>query len=373
MFNKDLSEKVLNDGVLCDFAPVSYDSLSKIGGGFAASMSCANGAGHGGGEAAPLDLTIGHLSTDTIQQSTIVNDFAFDDSIPFIKSSRYVPMQRLAGEPVAGWFNLQGRAYRDVTLVAKVQPLQAGGYEVVISWLDLEKIAHAMDRERIGGKREAREQNENDVIRSRQRSKKQVRLKIKSMGCDRLLTLTRRESNPLEFWRLEDWAAAWKKFVRLCDKLGVTLQYVAVPEMHAKGNYHLHAAISGHVNIKIIRQLWWVCCGGRGQGNVDISFKAHVSDLKRRAGVSKYVSKYITKQQFTAFNKKRYWSSRHALPPVRRYVLGGDNVYSGLLELAEILGLADYKVMDKKRVFFFPNGSGCWFSYSEELALPPPF
>lgn len=327
-----------------------------------------------------LDLTNGHLRTSLMIEGEYLskkNDFPFDDSIPFNKNPRFSPMIRGFGEVALNWFKLSplpgaSGLFDSCPWVAKLQRFVAGGFEVVIVKVDLEKIARAMDGERKGGKREPREQNDNDIISSKNRAKKQLRKLIKSMGCDRLLTLTRRESELRDFWQAEDWAKAWKKFVRLCADLGVSLNYVAVLERHKKGNLHLHAAICGNVNIKTIRQLWWVCCGGRGLGNVDISFKHNLTSYQRRAGVAKYVSKYITKQaNVAAFNKKRYWASRHKLPPVERYVLNGSNVVEGLMEFVNLFGL-DFKVT-LQGAYQFADGAGLWFDFSEAMALPPDF
>lgn len=383
-------------------SPLVYDDLSSdgrfseyFGGGVVASCACANGAGAGSGEAAPLDLTIGHLSTNGDNPygcvGLIHNNFEFDDSIPFNispPSPRYVPMCGATFEPVKGWYNLAGREYKERPLVAKIQKFAAGGYEVLLSLVDLEKVGRAMDRGwrdadevRVVVKREQREQNENDIVRSKARAKKQVRLKTKNIGCDRLLTLTKRENNPVEYWMLDDWGKGWKKFVRLCNAAGIALQYVAVPEKHEKGNYHLHVAIHGNINVKTIRKFWMICLGGKGDekgaaslGNVDIAYKPHISAGKRVAGIAKYISKYITKQLgVVAFNKKRYWSSKTELPAVERYVMGGDCWRSGLVELAAFLGLDSSKMVSEKMVYVFSDESGVWFAYDDRMAEPPPF
>jgi hypothetical protein len=392
MFIKHLTEKQQQGAFSFDFGMVSDVSALNGGVGEVVPRPCANGAGAGCGEAAPLDLTIGHLRTaePTEQQNVhIDNDFEYDDTIPFITSPPsplYIPMRRADTlEPVRGWYNVAGAEYKERPMVAKIQRFASGGYEAVVSWIDLEKVGRAMDRQWFDGKpinvkREEREQNENDIVRSRERAKKQVRLRVKNMDCDRLLTLTRRESNPVSFWRMDDWRAAWKRFVKLCARSGSPLHYVAVLEMHEKGNYHLHAAIKGNVNVKLIRRLWLICCGGRGNergadslGNVDVSYKRNITGHKRRSGISRYISKYITKQVSAGFNKKRYWSSRTELPAVERYVLGADCVLGALVELCQFLGLDVLVLLNKKRVFIFPDQSGSWFSYDDELAIPPPF
>ena len=198
------------------------------------------------------------------------------------------------------------------------------------------------------------------------------------MGCDRLLTLTKRESDSDYFWSLEDWKKAWDKFRRLCKKAGVVLYYVAVPEKHKKGNYHLHVAIAGRINIKLIRRLWWLCVGGRGMGNVDIKYRQGVSQYKRLAGLARYVSKYITKGLgVTEFNKKRYWSSVHALPTPTYFILNSDNLTDCLLEISKQLGL-DSGVIFSEAYFYGGDGtvetsSGVWFNFDVHLFEGVPF
>jgi hypothetical protein len=220
-----------------------------------------------GGEA-PLDLYNGHLRTID----------GLCDDIPFQKSA-FVHLERNS-RPVSGWFQSFGQDFNPDPFVAKIQPFASGGYEVTITKVDLERIARTMDSCRPTGKREKGEQSENDIISSKQRAKKKLRHLIKSMGCDRLLTLTRREKDESEFWTVEEWAANWKKFVRLCAKAGCDLVYVAVLERHKKGNFHLHAAILGKVSVKIMRGIWWAICGGRGMGNVDIQFKQGLTAVR---------------------------------------------------------------------------------------------
>lgn len=305
------------------------------------------------GREAPLDLIKRHLTDDI-----------------YTKASRGYPEL----SDLKNWhIPVEGHDYtRESHFVLKVQPFSLGGYEVTITELDLEGIGRMMDRERNQGEREQGEQNENNIISSQQRSKKNVRLKIKEMGCDRLLTLTRRENKETEFWTVDDWSKAWDNFRRLCKKYGHEFQYVAVLERHKSGALHLHAAIDRHIPVNIIRGLWYSCVGGKGQGNIDISFKPNMTVHQRRAGCAKYVSKYITKQSgHVEFNKKRYWSSKCKLMPARRYILKADKIESALDEVFGFLGLNMLAAVDK--VFVFPGKDGAWFSYDEFMSKPVPF
>lgn len=305
----------------------------------------------GGG--APLDLIKRHLTESA-----------------YTKASRGYPFL----PDLKNWhIPVEGHDYtKENHFVLKVQPFSLGGYEVTLSTLDLNGIGRLMDMDRKTGEREQGEQDENNIISSQQRSKKTVRLKIKEMGCDRLLTLTRRENKETEFWTVEDWAAAWDNFRRLCKKYGHEFQYVAVLEKHKSGALHLHAAIDRHIPVAVIRGLWYSCVGGKGQGNIDISFKPNMTVHQRRAGCAKYVSKYITKQSgHVEFNKKRYWSSRCKLLPARRYILLAGNINEALTELIVLLDLNMLAMTDK--IFVFPKKDGAWFSYDDFMSKPVPF
>lgn len=298
--------------------------------------------------------------------------------LPF---SDHIPVSRCYSpefEP-KNWFrSVDGFEPKQIQYVAKIQHFKAGGYEVVVSPQDMHKIAGAMDCERRSGVRVQGEQDELNVQTSIQRSKRKVRHLVASMGCDRMLTLTIRESDPDKFLTVEQWKKAWDRFNRMLKKAGAPLDYVAVLETHEKGNYHLHAAIVGRANIKLMRRIWFICLGGRGDeregntpGNVRIDFKPNMTSFRRRSNLAKYVSKYLAKQAgHTEFNKKRYWSSKHKLPDVIRVILNSDGLLGSYVELAALLSLSVPALVEHTSCEFDTiNGSGFWFSYDEGLSL----
>lgn len=321
-----------------------------------------------GGEA-PLDLINGHLSS-------VYEDVDSFSSLHLSSGSSFVPVDRVFSKP-DNWFRPfeWTNETKGHQIVACLQPFHAGGYEVSVSVQDLERLAMLSDMPRKSGKREKREQNENDVISSINRSKKKLRHLIKSMGCDRLLTLTVREQVGDQFLTIEEWSSMWTRFVRLCRKNDLYFDYVSVFEKHKKGNYHMHAAINGNVPVKTLRALWLTVVGkGRGAGNVDIKFRPDLTDFNRRAGCARYVSKYLTKQQgLVEFNKKRYYCSKHSLPEPRRYILNALNPYQAIVEIAAFLGLDCEKLKQK---IFMPESAGnflAWFSFDDSLLKPLPF
>lgn len=293
----------------------------------------------------------------------------------------YTPISRAAGQAqFKNWYRPSGVWSPDdlSDYVVSVQRFGSGGYEVTCSTLDLQRIAYRADAPRQTGARQRPDQiDPESKARASMRAKKQVRYRIKSMGCDRLFTLTRREdeSRPDLFWTREQWLVAWDRFIRLCKQANVEFEYVAVLEHHKKGNLHLHAAVVGRINVKTARKLWLLVVGGKGMGNVDVRFKQNVSDYQRRAGLAKYVSKYVTKgfDELDSFNKKRYFSSRHTLPDKERIVLRAKSWVEALSEICDYFQLIDYRVVNSKGFFEFPNKEGFWFNFSEEIVAPCPF
>ena len=163
------------------------------------------------------------------------------------------------------------------------------------------------------------ELNPENLERSCRRAKRNVRLAAKTLGADRILTLTSRGY-------LTDLTLAWAvfdEFNRLMRKrFGNRWQYVIVPELHKSGEHiHFHLAISGYLNASTVRFLWRLALKRRivsaahdhAPGNVDIKFKPNYQDKTRRC--ARYISKYISKEMnWGKVNAKRYEKSRGLEP-----------------------------------------------------------
>ena len=267
----------------------------------------------------------------------------------------------------------------ELTPVLKIQPFASGGYEATVRLMDIEKIGNAMSAPRRFGKREApEEQDYSCVQKAAARAKRKVRHLVKNMGATNLVTLTRRESPETGYWTPEQWAKAWDRLRRNLERaLGTDFPYVGVLEAHKKGNFHLHLAWLGKVNLNLIRPLWWAICGGRGAGNVDSQYIKVRAGLERADRVAKYISKYTSKhfEDGARFNKKRYWASRQTMQEARRYVLRSKTVEEGLNEAFKFLGLdvAMFMINHPTKgaildhVFFFPDGGGAWLNYIPDI------
>lgn len=240
-----------------------------------------------------------------------------------------------------------------------------------------------MDGDRPRGKREAPEElSAESVMKASARAKRKVRHLCRNMMATHLLTLTRRESEESEFWTPEQWAEAWDRLRRLLLRVIGPFPYVAILERHKKGNFHLHVAWVGKINVQLVRKMW-LSIVGHGQGNIDAKYIKVAPGHDRSARIARYISKYVTKsfEENPRFNKKRYWSSKQTLEDARRYVLRALTLEDAMEEVKRLLGLdwaRYFKLQDggfkADHVFIFPNGGGAWFSYLPGVHDPgPPF
>lgn len=261
--------------------------------------------------------------------------------------------------------------------VLKIQPFAAGGYEASVRMLDIKKIGDAMNGNRRVGKREVPEEiDQEHVHKAACRAKRRVRQLVKNMGATNLVTLTKREIDLEASWSPDDWAKAWDKARRMLTRIIGEFPYVGVLERHKKGNFHLHLAWVGKVNLGLFRRVWWQCCGGRGQGNVDSQYIRVRAGLERADRVAKYISKYTTKhfEDSGRFNKKRYWASKQTLQEARRFVLKAATAEGGVSEAIRLLGIDLAKFMvdrngtfELDHIFYFPDGSGAWINFIPDI------
>jgi hypothetical protein len=140
--------------------------------------------------------------------------------------------------------------------------------------------------------------------KSKQRARTMIRRKCLSMQADRLLTLTFREN-------IQDIDVAWKcfkEFARLMRKRWRNFQYVCVPEYQKRGAVHFHVAIRGYYHANTVRAIWNRALAGYS-GNIDITSPRFTNkDLRNSKSVSRYISKYISKDDSVEFNRRRYSS-----------------------------------------------------------------
>jgi len=155
------------------------------------------------------------------------------------------------------------------------------------------------------GESENTEQNQMDAAK---RAKKQVRLRCKAIRADRMITLTYRE-NMIDKDRLKkDFDALRRRLGRLVD-----FQYVAVAERQKRGAWHLHVAVRGRQNYRVLRAIWRSVVG-QDNGNIDVRNPFREKGLRHK--LASYLCKYMTKDFAEhAVNEKRYWTSRGIAVP----------------------------------------------------------
>jgi hypothetical protein len=174
----------------------------------------------------------------------------------------------------------------------------------------------------LRGEREDPAQAEKDAANARRaarRAKTQMRRRVKSMGCSRLLTLTYKSNQRDE--------ALCKRhveeFVRRVRRLVPGFAYVAGYETQTRGAWHVHMAIhalplklpaANGVKVKswnVVRAIWRAVIGEKG--NVDDS----AGKVKKRsaARIASYLSKYLLKAFEDGEDYARRWSSsKHSMP-----------------------------------------------------------
>jgi hypothetical protein len=149
-----------------------------------------------------------------------------------------------------------------------------------------------------------------------------VRKRCTAIRADRMLTLSTRANET----RIEVWAKWWDEFRRRLNKMQ-DFHYVAVLEKQQRGAWHIHVAVSGRQNWKLLRSIWLSVISKSGtDGAVNDStggFKRYCA-FKRIGGkgramrhrIASYIAKYIGKDAgASTFNKKRYWTSRGIVVP----------------------------------------------------------
>lgn len=366
--------------------------LSSLGGDCAPCGGVCASAPHRAGREAPLDWIEEHL-TSTIEE-------------PVYRQGVH------GGYLVKNWFFPQDWDGQkgDDSFVLKIQPFAKGGYEATIRAIDLERVGNAIVN---GGRRGVREAPDVLSIENQEkaasRSKRKMRHLVKNMMADHLVTFTKTEGPNTRYWSGEDfaswedggraawerengafwgaaeWSKAWDRFRRLLTRFLGDFPYVAILEKHKKGNYHLHVAWCGRVNVGIVRKMWLAALGGGvGAGNIDAKKIKVPAGGDRASRIARYISKYVSKhfEADARFNKKRYWASRQTLEDVRRYVLSADTLDGARLLVEGMLGFkfSERIALCGGRIkfdscFFFPDGAGVWWSHVPGLhdGKPPPF
>lgn len=172
----------------------------------------------------------------------------------------------------------------------------------------------AFDAEAFAEWREARRARDDLDAENRDRSVRRARQiacqRIKAIKADRLLTLTYRENVKDRDRVVKD----WQRFVRRVRKVQ-GFEYVAVLERQKRGAYHVHVAIRGRQNYRVLRSVW-LSIVGPGMGNIDVRNPWRERALRHK--LAAYLSKYVGKGfEGEAPGARRVWCSEGIAVPER--------------------------------------------------------
>ncbi|UVA77931.1 rolling circle replication-associated protein [Pandoraea commovens] len=234
----------------------------------------------------------------------------------------------------------------------------AGQVEVTVTRFDRymgAQALHTMPR----AKRGESENSEDNQMASAQRAKRQVRLRCKAIGADRMITLTYREN-------MQDKERLKRHFDALRRRLNKIqdFQYVAVPERQKRGAWHLHIAVKGRQNYRVLRAIW-ISIVGDDNGNVNVRnpFRRNGQQHKLAAYLGKYLTKDFAEHKM---NEKRYWSSRGITIPERHpidHILSDDPV-KAIVTAFEAAQEAGAKLDNCQA--FWNQGLGCFWLATKE-------
>jgi hypothetical protein len=231
--------------------------------------------------------------------------------------------------------------------------------------------------------------SEESLERSQRRSKTMLRLLVTELAPNHFCTFTIREHGP-DYFKPQEWGSIWSSFVHLVRKAGTEFEYVAVLERHPTNpaHLHLHVAIRGSIHYNFLRRLWHMAiCAHRGQritkmlrgsdapGNIqDRPVKAARGTFKQVRKIAKYMSKYMTKDMISEFNKRRYWPSKGInLAAAQIFWLDALSMTDAIREACLMLGQWDDEVGLCPQKLFHPSDRVVWCAIDPADTPPPPF
>jgi hypothetical protein len=194
-------------------------------------------------------------------------------------------------------------------------------------------------------------------------ARKEVRQKVKNWGCDRLITLTRISASDEPYWNISHWQDAVARFLATLRRSGYRFQYVAVPQRHQSGHWHVHIAINASVKHSDAYEAWSREAGRRSTVNI----RRHIRNdrLTRVAKIGSYITKTIA-ADWGAFKpqSKHYWSSLISRPKRTCWYIKAPSFNAALSILAGQLGLDPAKILEHEasRVIY-PNDAGIFLNF----------
>jgi hypothetical protein len=220
--------------------------------------------------------------------------------------------------------------------------------------------------------------------RSQRRAKTNVRLLVTELAPTALVTFTTRETMSLDslMW-------CWQYFTRLLRDSSMDYEYVAIPERHPSNpdHLHLHVAYRGRTPYGVLRRFWHMALearhgrkvrcilrGAESPGNIDVQNIKARDSIRRIRKIARYVSKYITKDLISEFNRRRYWPSKGIdLAAASVFWLDSLSQFDAVREACRMLGQWDEAAGLTEQKLFMPSDRVCWCAIDPDRTPPPPF
>jgi hypothetical protein len=109
-------------------------------------------------------------------------------------------------------------------------------------------------------------------------------------------------------------------------------------------------------------------------GVSDEYIKASRGSVQRIRKIAKYISKYITKDLISEFNKRRYWPSKGInVQSAQVFYCSSIDQSSAIREAFQILGQWDYEADAPAQKLFRPSDRIAWCALDPTATPPPPF
>ena len=239
-----------------------------------------------------------------------------------------------------------------------------GGYEVDM------RVVRKKKRDPEDEKASLRER-ERDFARKVGAARRDVRHRVKAFGCDRLMTLTR---SPAEGqWDIDNWKQAVARFIATLRRKGLRFQYVAVPQRHKSGHWHVHIAVNATIGIDTARATWSAEAGSKSY--VDITRHMRDDRLTRVAKIGSYITKSLDLDwRHLPAKAKRFWSSLGSETKKTSWYIKAASFKDALEKLAHQLRLDVQKIIACQECrIIYPNGDGIFLNYLPVLErMTPP-
>ena len=240
------------------------------------------------------------------------------------------------------------------------------------------------NRPRIGRPATDTPRTEESLERSQRRAKTGVRLLVTELAPTALVTFTTRETMPLD-----DLLKVWQRFCALMRQAGVDFEYVAVPERHPTNpeHFHLHAAYRGRTKFDNMRRFWHMALearhgrrvlvtlhGTESPGNVDVQRIKSRCAIRAIRKIARYISKYITKDMISEFNRKRYWPSKGiTVIEAQRFWLSSLTQLDAIKEACQMFGQWDDAADGCAQRVWAPGPRFAFIVVDPARTPPPPF